>query len=99
MYYTYILSNKSNSVLYVGFTKDLVLRVFQHKTAKIKTSFTARYNVNKLVWFREHQERADSFNEEQRIKRWRRAWKNELIESDNPNWKDLASDWDFIALL
>lgn len=95
MYFTYILTNKNNTVLYTGSTRDLKLRLFQHRNKMVGTSFTARYNVDKLLWFQSFETYPEAFELERRIKRWRRSWKIELIEKENPNWDDLAGDWDF----
>lgn len=82
-------------MLYTGSTKDLKLRLFQHRTKMVGTSFTARYNVAKLIWYKTFETYPEAFELERQIKRWRRAWKIELIEKENPEWKDLAEDWDF----
>lgn len=86
--YVYILTNKGNNVLYVGVTADLVKRVYEHKH-KMVEGFTKRYNVSNLVYF----DRCDSIGgaiaREKQIKGWLRRKKIELIESMNPEWKDL----------
>ena len=90
-YYVYIMTNKSKT-LYTGVTNDLVRRVYEHKS-KIISGFTSRYNITKLVYF----EAGDNINvaiaREKQIKGWLRAKKIALIESINPNWKDLSEDW------
>jgi predicted GIY-YIG superfamily endonuclease len=62
--------------------------VWNHKTKAIR-SFTAKYDVTKLVWYEAHETRESAFRRERRIKEWRRAWKLELIEKTNPDWDDL----------
>ena len=99
MYYTYIATNKWNNVLYAGSTKDLVERMFHHKKKILSSSFTARYNVNKLVWYQQFDSYLQAYRRERAIKRWRRHWKIELIERENPNWKDLSEGWDFSGFL
>lgn len=94
MYFVYIMTNKSNQVLYTGSAKELELRVFQHKSKLEPKSFTSRYNINKLVWYQEYETYDEAFKRERRIKKWRRAWKVELIEKLNPNWNDLSDEWD-----
>ena len=74
--------------LYVGSTTDLVRRVWEHKVKAIH-SFTAKYGVDRLVWYEIHESAAAAAQRERRIKEWRRAWKIELIEQDNPQWIDL----------
>jgi putative endonuclease len=87
-YYVYILANKKNGVLYIGMTNDLRKRVFEHKN-NLVDGFTKRYNVNKLVYFELTSQPQDAINREKRLKKWKRQWKIELIESMNPDWKDL----------
>lgn len=95
MYFVYIITNKWNNVLYTGSTKDLILRVFQHKQKILSSSFTARYNVGKLVWYQQYQTYQEALEQEKRMKRWRRQWKIDLIIENNLDWSDLSLDWDF----
>ena len=88
-YYVYILTNKSHSVLYIGVTNDLLKRVYEHKE-KVTKGFTSKYNVNKLVYFDTTSDVYEALVYEKKLKRWRRQWKNELIEKTNPNWEDLS---------
>jgi len=101
-YWVYILASKRNGTLYIGFTSDLDRRIFEHKF-KLVEGFTKRYNINKLVYYEEYTCRNDAFIRERQMKKWNRAWKIELIEKENPNWKDFAEDWfdedDFIFKL
>ena len=92
MYYTYILTNKSNTVVYTGVTGDLERRLFEHKN-KLIDGFTARYNVTKLVYYTSSSNIDDAIAYEKVIKGWRREKKNQLIESVNPTWKDLSEEW------
>ena len=87
-YYVYILASRKNGVLYIGITNDLRRRVFEHKNNLI-AGFTKKYNVNKLVYFELINQPMDAINREKRMKKWKRQWKIELIESLNPEWKDL----------
>ncbi len=91
-FYVYILTNKNNRVLYVGVTNNLERRLYEHKN-KLQKGFTAKYNVNKLVYF-EHGESIDGaiFREKQ-LKAGSRAAKIKLIEAENPTWRDLSLDW------
>ncbi|OJW50131.1 MAG: hypothetical protein BGO67_02040 [Alphaproteobacteria bacterium 41-28] len=86
--YVYILANKKNGTLYTGVTSDLIKRVYQHKT-KIYGGFSAKYNVDRLVYFEIHGDISQVILRETRIKGWKRAWKIELIEKENPDWQDL----------
>jgi len=87
-FYVYILASKRNGTLYVGVTSDLVKRVWEHKQSFIE-GFTKKYNVKALVYFESHENAESSFVREKQIKKWRRAWKINLIERKNPCWKDL----------
>ena len=88
-YYVYILTNKHNTVLYTGVTNDLRKRVYEHKNHLDKGSFTAQYNVEKLVYFEVTSDVKVAIEREKQIKGWNRKHKNKLIESKNPNWDDL----------
>ena len=88
-YFVYILSSKTRSTLYVGVTGNLSRRVQQHREGAVK-GFTKRYRVHYLVYYEEHQRIDEAIAREKQIEKWRRAWKDELIESVNPKWLDLA---------
>jgi putative endonuclease len=87
-YYTYILTNKNHTVLYVGVTNNLKSRLKQHKS-KSNKGFTQKYNVHKLVWFESSSYVVNSIKREKQIKKWNRKWKENLINDMNPNWDDL----------
>jgi len=91
-YFVYILSNYTNTTVYIGVTNDLEVRILQHKR-KGNDSFTAKYNVNKLVYFEKFDQINEAIAREKQLKNWQRQWKNELIEKENPNWSDLSSGW------
>jgi putative endonuclease len=87
-YYVYILSNRHNSVLYTGVTNNLLRRVYEHKNGH-NSSFTKKYQINKLVYL-EHYDHIDAaIKREKVIKRFKRHQKNSLIEQTNPEWLDL----------
>ena len=88
-YYVYILTNKNQTVLYTGVTKNLIRRVYEHKNHLDKESFTAKYKVDRLVYFEETSDVRAAIEREKQIKSWRRARKNALVESMNPRWYDL----------
>ena len=88
-YYVYILSNKHCTVLYTGVTSDLLGRIYQHKNHLDKNSFTAKYNVPRLVYFEETSDVKAALEREKQIKGWNRSRKNKLVESKNPNWSDI----------
>lgn len=87
-YAVYILSDKPRGVLYTGVTRDLLGRTYQHKSGEIE-GFTQTYKTKLLLWYEMHADIHEAILREKRIKRWRRAWKIELIEGLNPGWKDL----------
>ena len=87
-FFTYIMANGRNGTTYVGSTDDLITRGFQHKT-KTFEGFTAKHDVDRLVWYEIHPTREAAFKRERQIKKWNRAWKLELIERANPAWDDL----------
>lgn len=87
--YVYIVTNKNNTTLYVGVTANLKERILQHKEKHDKKSFTARYNLNKLVYYEAHQQIGDAIAREKQLKAGNRAKKIALINSINPTWLDL----------
>ena len=89
IYYVYILSNKYNTVLYTGVTNSLLRRVFEHKTHAEPHSFTAKYNINKLVYYEYTSDVRAALEREKQIKGRSRQYKNQLINSINPTWMDL----------
>jgi len=84
----YILTNKPHGVLYTGVTSNLGNRVWQHKY-KLADGFSKKYNVDTLVWYEQHSEMYSAITREKQIKKWKRAWKIELIEASNTKWTDL----------
>ena len=91
-YYVYILASKRNGTLYVGVTNDIVRRLREHKIGAIK-GFTKKYHVHTLVYYEQYDFIYDAIQREKNIKVWRRRWKLSLIESINPEWKDLSNEW------
>jgi putative endonuclease len=88
MFFVYMLASQPHGTLYVGMTDDPIRRVWAHKMTLVP-GFTAKYGVARLVWFEAHQTREAAWRRERQIKEWKRAWKIELIERDNPQWIDL----------
>ena len=88
-YYVYILANATNTVVYTGVTNDLVRRVYEHKHKTDPKSFTAKYDVHKLVYFESAGNARSAIEREKQIKGWNRARKNKLVEKGNPSWKEL----------
>ena len=88
-YYVYIMANQKGNVIYTGVTNDLLRRVYEHKNHLDQGSFTARYNVEKLVYFQVTSDVESAIEREKQIKGWSRKRKNKLIENKNPDWMDL----------
>ena len=86
--YVYILASRPRGTLYIGVTKDLVRRVWQHKSKEIE-GFTSRYGVDQLVYFEEFGDPVSAIEREKQLKKYNRAWKIELIENANLDWTDL----------
>ena len=87
-YYVYILAGKRNGTLYIGITSDLKKRVFQHKN-NLSEGFTKKYRVHSLVYYEHTGDVISAIEREKQLKKWRRDWKLDLIEKENPDWKDL----------
>jgi len=92
MYYVYMMTNKSNQVLYIGVTNNLQRRVFEHKNQLVE-GFTQMYNVHKLVWFEQTSDVRSAIAREKQLKGWTRKKKDLLIEQMNPTWGDLSDGW------
>ena len=88
-YYVYILANKMNTVIYTGVTNDLLRRVYEHKMHLDQNSFTAKYDVTRLVFYEVTSDVRSAIEREKQIKSWSRAKKNKLVETMNPKWEDL----------
>lgn len=95
MYCIYILASKKYGVLYVGMTSDLGKRMFEHKNCKSVKSFSNRYYVKKLVYYEATDDRDAALYREKQLKKWKRRWKEELIEGMNPEWRDLSEDMEW----
>jgi putative endonuclease len=87
----YILASKTKGTLYIGVTSALVKRVWEHKR-KAAGGFTARYGVDRLVYYELHDSAEAAIRREKQLKKWNRAWKIRLIEKQNPTWLDLYED-------
>jgi len=91
-YYVYILASHRNGTLYIGVTNSLSKRISQHQQHETELSFTAKYQIHKLVYYEHYQEISDALAREKQLKHWNRAWKLKLIEKDNPTWRDLFDE-------
>ena len=91
VFFVYITANGPRGVMYVGMTSDLAVRAWEHRERTLE-GFTARYGVDRLVYFEEHDDAAIAARRERAMKRWRRDWKIALVEKNNPTWRDLFGD-------
>lgn len=91
-YYVYIMASARNGTLYIGVTSDLAKRVWEHREGLIE-GFTKKHGVKMLVHFEEFGDIGLAIHREKRLKKWMRKWKLELIEKDNPEWRDLYFDF------
>ena len=87
----YVLASKRNGTLYVGVTSDLIQRIWQHRNDLVE-GFTKRHRVHTLVWYEAHDTMESAITREKNLKRWKRAWKIELVEKTNPLWLDLYDE-------
>jgi putative endonuclease len=90
-YYVYLLASGRYGTLYTGVTSDLVKRAWQHRES-VTGGFTKKYGVKQLVWYEVHNDVLAAITREKQIKKWNRAWKIELIQQQNPQWRDLYAD-------
>jgi len=88
------MANQRNTVLYIGVTSDLIKRVYQHKTKAYK-GFTSKYNCDKLVYFEIFSDINEAIESEKQLKKGNRQRKNNLVNEENPEWKDLSEGWVF----
>ncbi|MBL8524764.1 MAG: GIY-YIG nuclease family protein [Betaproteobacteria bacterium] len=88
MYFVYLITNKPYGTLYVGVTRDLVKRVFEHREGFVE-GFSKQHDLGHLVWYEAHEGVVAAIEREKKIKKWRRDWKINLIQAENPQWKDL----------
>ena len=87
----YILASQRNGTLYIGVTSNLVQRVYQHRES-LADGFSKQYGVKMLVWFEQHDTMESAIAREKAMKKWHRQWKINLIEAQNPKWRNLWDD-------
>ena len=88
MAYVYILASRKNGTLYIGVTRDLIRRIYEHKSGVVE-GFTKKYKVDQLVWFDHSESIIAAIQREKQIKAWKRDWKIQLTEQANPYWNEL----------
>ena len=91
-YYVYIITNHTNTTLYIGVTNDIARRMYEHKN-KLMGGFSAKYNLCKLVYYEHTEDVYSAINREKQLKRWHREWKINLIKENNPDFNDLSADF------
>jgi putative endonuclease len=87
-YYVDILASRKDGAIYLGVTNDIVRRIYEHRTSAVR-GFTSKYNITRLVWFEIYDDPISAISREKELKKWKRAWKTQLIEAQNPQWNDL----------
>jgi putative endonuclease len=97
--FVYIITNFSNTTLYIGVTSNLPKRILEHKEKRYQNSFSTRYNLNKLVYYEQFQMIGDAIAREKQLKAGSRGKKLELIEKNNPNWLDLFTSIEDIMII
>ncbi|NCO98463.1 MAG: endonuclease [Candidatus Moranbacteria bacterium CG_4_9_14_3_um_filter_40_7] len=90
-YFVYIMASQKNGTLYIGITSNLIKRAWEHKNNLVE-GFTKKYKVHRLVYFEQTENVQSALIREKQLKKWRRKWKIELIEKNNPNWNDLYNN-------
>lgn len=96
--YTYIMAHIKNKLFYVGVTNDIKQRTFDYKNAT-QESHAGKYNIKQLVWFEKQDDPKVAIGREKLINKWKREYKINLIEVINPEWNDLAGNWDFTGYI
>ncbi len=91
-YCVYILASKRNGTLYIGVTSNLEKRIYEHKNG-VADGFTKKYKVHHLVYYECGNDVVSAITREKQLKKWNRQWKLNLIEKENPMWRDLSEDW------
>jgi putative endonuclease len=91
-FYIYIITNKKDGVLYIRYTNNLKRRIYQHKNKVHPTTFSARYNLDILVYYEVFNTKEEALLREARFKKWNREWKINLINEFNEDWKDLYNE-------
>jgi putative endonuclease len=88
MYYVYLITNKPYGTLYVGVTRNLIKRVYEHRSGFVK-GFSKQHDLGHVVWYEAHEDVIAAIEREKKIKKWRRDWKINLVQAENPHWNDL----------
>jgi putative endonuclease len=87
-YFVYIIASRKDGAIYIGVSNDIVRRIFEHRN-KVVPGFASKYNITRLVWFEMYDDAISAISREKQLKKWKRSWKIQLIEAENPQWNDL----------
>ena len=87
-YFVYIIASRKDGAIYIGVSNDIVRRIFEHRN-KVVPGFASKYNITRLVWFEMYDDPISAISREKELKKWKRSWKIQLIEAENPQWNDL----------
>jgi putative endonuclease len=87
-YYVHIIASRKDGAIYLGVTNDIMRRIYEHRTRAVP-GFASRYNITRLVWFEIYDDPISAISREKELKKWKRSWKVQLIEVQNPRWEDL----------
>jgi putative endonuclease len=87
-YFVYIIASRKDGAIYIGVSNDIVRRIFEHRN-KLVPGFASKYNITRLVWFEMYDDPISAISREKKLKKWKRSWKVQLIEAQNPQWNDL----------
>ena len=87
-YYVYLIASRKDGAIYVGVTNDIVRRIYEHRI-KAVPGYASRYNITRLVWFEIYDDPISAISREKELKKWKRSWKVQLIEAQNPQCDDL----------
>ena len=90
-FYVYILTNSTNSILYIGVTSNIIKRIWEHKNSVV-AGFTSKYKISKLVYYEVIESSYEAIKREKQLKNWHREWKMNLIKEENPKFKDLHEE-------
>jgi len=91
--FVYFMTNKHNTVIYIGVSSNLKKRVWEHKNGIDKANFTFKHNCHKLVYYEAFADIRYAIAREKQLKNWKRKWKNDLVAKENPGWQDLSIQW------
>jgi putative endonuclease len=87
-YFVYIIASRKDGAIYIGVSNNIIRRIYEHRN-KLVPGFASKYNITRLVWFEMYDDPISAISREKELKKWKRSWKIQLIEAENPQWNDL----------